>query len=99
MDFCYWTPSISDFNHQQPGFHFGAKYLMIKKDFYLSGTGMLVCIVKYACLFLGSDGLLEGGNLSLPHNSLTNRNIYRVTPCINSSGTKSVITDIFGKKC
>lgn len=36
---------------------------MIKKDFSLSGTGMLVCIVKYAYLFLGSDGLLEAGNL------------------------------------
>lgn len=37
--------------------------ILIKMDVFLSGTGMLVCAVKYVCLFLSSERLLEVGNL------------------------------------
>lgn len=49
--------------------------ILIKKTVFLSGTGMLVCIVKYSFLFLGSQRLLEARNLfplSLLVNSPTN---------------------------
>lgn len=69
--------------------------ILIKKTVFLPGTGMLVCIVKYSCLFLGSQRLLEARNLFplfLLVNSPTNRNLYIVTPQIDSSGTILVIT-------
>lgn len=37
--------------------------ILINKHVFLAGTGMLVSIVKYACLFLGSKRLPEVGNL------------------------------------
>lgn len=37
--------------------------ILIKKTVVLSGTGMLVCIVKYSCLFVGSQRLFEVRNL------------------------------------
>lgn len=57
---------------------------------------MLVCIVKYSCLFIGSQRLFEVRNLfslSLLVKSPTNRNknLYRVTPQIDTSGTILVL--------